>query len=426
MSAGFLATCRHCGEQFAVTLVDPSAPCSRCNAAEPLDPAQRDAVHRALDKALVLSSRAQQRAQRVDATTREFAIAMAVLAGSSGLFFAAMSAANIVSEVPPTLTLKTLIKLKQSATGDTAEMAVVTAWWQIFAFALWASSALSATFVSLWALRRPPSTLRALPPLEVGERPRCRLCGGGLSKTSVICACSNCGAVNTVDKRVTEPQTSTLEEQLPWIEQATAPSAPVSGRWQYVIVAVFTALPALSLLALVRTLTATHRTHPELYPLIPGSFALAAAASLLWLSRFGARAPTLRDARVGSAVRVSGQRYTVRGRIDSESREVLRRPLIVLDPVGDEGPSIVVDLSVEPRATIVGAWRMVEGGAPFTTGDRDAQVFMVLVERGKQRSLVSVVSDETRLFDEAPAIATEPRWTLKPIDLVADDVVLIG
>ncbi|MBL8683184.1 MAG: hypothetical protein JNK05_28710 [Myxococcales bacterium] len=426
MSAGFLAPCRHCGEQHAVTLVDATAPCTRCGAAAPLDPAQRAAVDEALEKALILSSRAQQRAQRRDATSRDFALAMLAIAGSSGIFFAAMAAANIVSEVPPTLTLKALMKLKQSATGDTAEMAVVSAWWQVFAFALWASSTLTATFVTLWALRKPPPALRALAPIEVGERPRCRLCGSGLSKTSATPTCSGCGAVNTVDKRVAEPQTNTLDEQLAWIGHEQPAPASLSGRWQYAIVAVFAALPMLFLLALTRTITGTHATHPNLYPLIPGAFALASAASLLWLSRFASAAPTVRDARVGSAVRVSGRRYTVRGRLVADARATLRRPIIVLDPVGEEGPSMALDLAFEPRATVISAWTLVEGGAPFTTGDREAQVFMTLVERGRSTALVAVPGDETRLFEDAPPIASEPRWTMRRAELSADDVVLVG
>lgn len=426
MSAGFLATCRQCGEAHSVTLTDASAPCARCGAAEPLEAAHRAAINEALDKALVLSSRMQQRAQRRDATARDFALAMVTLAGTSGLFFAAMAAANIVTEVPPTLTLKALMKLKQTATGDTPDMAVVSAWWQAFAFALWASSTLTATFVTLWILRKPSPSLRALPPIEVGERPRCRLCGTGLSKSSSTATCSGCGAVNTIDKRVGEPQTSSLGEQLAWIESEHAAVVAPSGRWQYVVVALFASLPMLFLLALTRTITGTHATHPNLYPLIPGSFALSAAASLLWLSRFAPAAPTLKDARIGSAVRISGRRYTVRGRLVGDSREQLRRPLVVLDPVAEDGRSMVIDLAIEPRATRMTAWTLVEGGAPFTTGDRDAQVFMSLVEHRKQTPLVAVPGDDTRLFDASPTIASEPRWTMEREDLSVDEVVLVG
>jgi hypothetical protein len=429
MNDGFAAKCQHCGETHAVRLLDPPSPCARCEAPDPLDAATAAAVASAAERVRRMTANAQRTAARQDAAAGRFGAAMATFGGLSWVFFTLVAVSAVFSEVPPTLTGKALMRLVKTATGDTLDMAIVMAWWTLFAFAFIAALTLCATFATLFALRKPLAVAEALAPIEPGAPRRCRLCGAGLPGDGAERACASCGAKSLVRKGVSGPSALAIDEHLAAIERAPLGAPAAASRAPDVVVALAAAAPALVMLAQQFKITGTHKTWPELIPLVWALFAMAAGWCLLWLTRWSAEAPSLEGASIGARVLVQGRAYRVAGRLRASGDGTLGAPVLtLLDPEDDDHHSkLAVALDVGTRSIDVRAFEVHEGGAEFDDSIRTATFVEHTHEaRGASSSLVALVEESPRWFVTDPANGAEPQWTMTPIALAADELLLLS
>jgi hypothetical protein len=429
MNDGFTVNCRHCGEALAVRLMDAPSPCARCLAPDPLDPAQSEQINEARATVRTIAAQEQLAAQRRDVTSARFGRAMATFAGLSWAFFALTAVAAAFSEVPPTLTAKALLKLEQTARGDSVEMAVVSAWWMLFAFAITAPLTLCGAFITLFLLRKPLPARAALAPLEPAAKPRCDLCGAALKGTEPERRCSACGALNTVSAKRQGAAATTLEEQLARVPKFTVPVAPKGSIAPWIVVGASAAMPVLIMLAQQIKLTGEHRTRPELVPIVWALFALASALCLLWLSRWGSPAPSLESATRGTRALVQGHAYTISARLFAAGDETVgARSLTILTPDDPElRPTLALALTVSTERCESTAFELHEGGEEFDSSAKGQRVVRYeLEERGSTRSIVAVRREDTRWFDVDPANGAEPRWTMSAVELAPSDIVLLG
>lgn len=428
MNDGFSANCRHCGEALAVRLLDAPSPCAHCLAPDPLEEAQSAALIEARARVLEIAAQEQLAAQRRDVSSARFGRAMLTFAGLSWVFFLLCAISVVFSEVPPTLTAKALMKLKQTARGDTAEMAVVSAWWMLFAFAITAPLSACATFVTLWILRRPAPSHAALAPLDAQSKPRCELCGAALKGTDKERRCPTCGTIH-VGALPASANVTTLDDQLARIAKLTAPLAPKGSITPWIVVAVCAAAPALILLAQQFKLTGQHRTHPELIPLVWALWALASAACLLWLSRWTSAAPSLSSATVGTRALIHGHAYTLSARMyATDERNVGASELAVLTPDDPElRPTLAMALTVSTDEYVARAFELHEGGEEFeSSASKQDAVRYELEERGATRAITAVLREDVRWFNGDPANGAEPRWTMSAVEIAPSDIVLVN
>jgi hypothetical protein len=429
MNDGFTVHCRHCGEAFAVRLMDAPSPCAHCLAPDPLEPAQSEALSEARTTVRRIAAQEQLAAQRRDVTSARFGRAMATFAGLSWVFFALTAVSAAFSEVPPTLTAKTLLKLKQTARGDTAEMAVVSAWWMLFSFAIAAPLTLCATFSTLFFLRKPLPAHAALAPLDPSAKPRCDLCGAALKGAEPERRCPACGALNTVSAKSPAAAATTLDEQLARVPSFAVPVAPKGSIAPWIVVGVSAAIPALIMLAQQFKLTGEHRTWPELVPMVWALFALASALCLLWLSRWGSPAPSLERATLGTRALVQGHAYTISARLIAATEETVgARSLTILTPDDPElRPTLALALTVSTERDETAAFELHEGGEEYDSATKGQRALRYeLEEHGAARSIIAVRREDTRWFDVDPANGAEPRWTMTAVELSSSDVVLLG
>lgn len=159
-------------------------------------------------------------------------------------------------------------------------------------------------------------------------------------------------------------------------------------------------------------------------------FAVAATLCLLWLSRWGSRARSLREARRRRRSARAGHRYTVRGRLHAaRDASVGTQTLTLLAPQDpDHRAMIALDLQVEPRDARVIALEVHEGGVPFEPAPKGASE-PSRIEYALKSAAVGDVADRgdgtiRALVQRASANGGEPRWTTQAMELSLSDVVL--
>lgn len=428
MNDGFAATCQHCAGALSLALFAAPSPCTHCDAPDPLDAPTREAIARAEEKIRRSVATAQRRAERRDARSWDFGAMMAAVAGGSWLFFTLCALGAAINDIPPTTAVKAFIKLKLSATGDTAAMATVVAWWTLFALALLGLLSLCAALFTLFLLRKPEPAQPALGPSAPGASPRCHQCGATLERSDSLTACPRCAAVNAVDRKPIAPVERTLEAQLAAIEAQPTPSLKPSTRVAYGVVAVSAAAPALVMLAQLFKFDGAHATRPALLSGLWSLLALAASLALLWLSRWSAPAPTLAAARLGAKVLVKGQRYRVATRVRALTEATMgARTLTVLQPEDDElRPTLAIELDVQPRSVVLHAFEVHEGGGEFDPAEsREAPIAYERRVRGESAPIFAITAPALRWFDVDPAAGAEPRWTMERFELAPDELVLL-
>ncbi|MBL8683244.1 MAG: hypothetical protein JNK05_29010 [Myxococcales bacterium] len=426
MREGFVARCVRCGAPHSLALLDASARCAHCGAIDPLGDEARARVEAAADKVSRLAWREQHAQRKHEDASLESGLLMGLFGGVSWLLFGGIAFAMVFSEKPEAMGLVELLGTSQSASGNTAEMGVVMAWWLLVLLLAGLGATVFFSFSLLFYQRKPLAPLRALPPLDASSPPRCHLCGGGLAAGGLARRCRYCGASNLVDGRSFDAQIDALSEQLSVIDHALVERAIPIGRSIDSMVKFSAFFPIALLLFFPLTMVGTPRTMPELLPALAVIWALAFVAILLWLSRFKSHARHVSDVACGDAVLVRGRPFVVRALVEAKTNGLVpSQRLLLLEPRSGSNDWLLVDTqwrSLEEGHRALALARPTEPRAPSA---QSVVVPLVFVDaHGVATPWTAVTGPEIALCQGANATSA-PAWIGRWTPLHGEAVVLV-
>lgn len=416
MREGFVARCARCGAPHSLALLDASARCAHCGATDPLGDEARTRIDAAADKISRLAWREQQ-AQRVhDDSSFDSGLMMGLFGGASWLLFGGIAFGMALSEKPSTMGIVELLGTSQSASGNTAEMSIVMAWWLLFLLLAGLGLTVSFAFLLLFYQRKPLPPLRALPPLDASSPPRCHLCGGGLAHGGVSRRCRYCGASNLVDGRSFDAQIDAVAEQLTLLDHAIVERALPVGRSIDSMVKFSAFFPIGLLLFFPLTMVGTPSTMPELLPALGVIWALALVAIVLWLSRFKSQARYVSDVACGQTLLVLGRPYVVRARVQAKTDGlVLSQQLLLIEPSSGSGPWLLVDTQWRSPEEGHRTLTLAQPAGPFAPSAESVTVPLELLDaNGVATQWTAVTGAQIALFRGAPnagQLTWVGRWT---------------
>ncbi len=426
MREGFIATCKRCGAPHSLALLDATAPCAHCRAVDPLEDNAQARVEQAAEKVCRLAHRAQQQERTRDERSGELGLMAAAFAIPSWLLFGGIALAMVYSEKPERLSLWDLLHTEQIADGNTAATGAVLAWWLLFLIIAGVELSLFTVFASLFYLRKPFEPPKALPPLDAQSPPRCHLCGAGLTSHGLTRRCRHCGTNNLVDGRSFDAQITAMHEQLSVIDHAVDERSAIAGSAADKVVMASAFYPITLLLALPLGLLIVPRSAPELLPALAALGALVALSILAWLSRWKSHARHLSDSALGSNLRIKGRAYVVSGRIDATAATIAgAQSLAIASPLHNEGAQLAVDLWDNYGVQGVRAFELRPGGVPYAPDPAIALATLSLQSPQGPATAQATQEPSPRIFTSVLNTGAVPTWTLHPLALAPEDLLLV-
>lgn len=290
---GFVSACVRCGAPQPVALMSEVQRCRHCGSSDPLDPQTRARIS---GVAKLLSS---QQGHTLDpeqaARAGDLGFMALALVGGSFLVAGPMMLLWIQHDLPAGVRMMDFLLTGRAPGLDAYD--VTAFWWVLFLFLViigLTSAWVGAGQLAIYAILR---GLRALPPLVVGGKARCRLCGDELPPEGLVRACRSCKADNLVDGVRFRQAAATLREA---IEQAERAAQEAVGRRLARLeggVMWAAGLPFLVILAMPLSLL-LDGPHPELLWVPPALLALGISLyAIAKLIRPRAQRQTARSAR---------------------------------------------------------------------------------------------------------------------------------
>lgn len=424
MRDGFVAGCRHCGAPHALVLLDPTAPCAFCRAADPLAPEARDRVFAAAEAICQLTAREQEQ-RRVHADAGfETGLVIALFGGASWLVFGGIAIALAFANKPADTSVLQLLGSDLATDGNGTGTDAVLAWWTFFLVIAGVLATVLTALLLLFVERAPLESERALSPLDPQSPPRCRLCGAGLAPTGTTRTCTSCGAANLVDGASFSAELTQLDEQLRWVAATFTERSTRVAKGSSALVQFTAFFPIVLLLGLPIGLLVVQRSMPELLPLLWVLAALVPVGSVAVALRKPAAVPSLRSYADGALVRVRARPYRVCGRIESTDDDFVgSHELTVLAPAHGAGPMLAIDQWGGPSGSRVVAYELHDGGAPY---ESTSLPLVSVLLRGAQGGVATLTKEPApRLFVGTPQPGAAPRFRLAKLELTADQLVLL-